>query len=474
MFFRRIQHRLMFFFALLVVAVFFISGWLLQWTIHQIMEAELGRKLTAVASASSVQFDESEIEFLLKGVGPWTGRRLRERLLRLKKTTGVKRIYLFDLKEKSLLDTEEKIERGTPYFRIRFYRREMEKIQEGKSAYSILFRGIDDLPTMTGYAPLFYKEKVVGGIGVDGSVTFLGAVNRLRRRLYLIGILGTLVAVGVGILMAGTITRPIRKLVRVSKQIGQGDYSEPIPLLTKDEIGRLASTMEEMRKGVVERERELKTMLAGVAHEIRNPLGGIELFAGLLADKVSHDKKAEEHLDRIQREISHLKDIVNSFLEYARPKEPHREDCQLSETLTEAGLLLEDQMKKQGISLLIPEEINSITVLADPTHLKRIVLNLFQNAVQAMPDGGEIEIRWSQKYDSVFLFIKDKGRGIPQDVQEKIFVPFFTTREKGTGLGLSIVKGLAEANGGSIRLIQSDKYGTEFEVQFERYSNKKV
>ncbi|MFH1943893.1 MAG: HAMP domain-containing sensor histidine kinase [bacterium] len=466
MFLDRIQNRFVFFFVLLVIVILIVSGWTLQWMIRRSLEAELGRKLVAVAQAASVQLEEEDIGFLIQGMGPRIQERMQQRLLRLQKSTDVKRIYFFDMSGNSLLDTEEHTERGDAYFNLQFYRREIEDIRNQKSSYSILFTGIDGRPTMTGFAPLYNAGQVIGGIGVDGSVTFLEAVNKLQNRLYLIGAAGTFAAIVISLTLAGSITRPIGKLVKASKKIGRGDYSESIPPLAKGEIGLLAKTMEEMRKGVVEREKDLKAMLAGVAHEIRNPLGGIQLFTDLLADEVSKDKDAQKHIDRISKEIGHLKEIIDSFLTYARPQEPDKKICPLKETIAEAGLLMENHFKERGITLWTPEDADEGHVWADPNHLKRIVLNLLHNAAQAMPDGGEIKIGWKGSGDSIDLSFRDSGRGIPEELHEKIFTPFFTTHEKGTGLGLTIVKSLVEANGGAIRLVRSDANGTEFEITF--------
>ena len=473
MFLHRIHYRLVFLFVGFVVVVLSVSGWLLHWLLRQSLEAELGRKLVAVASAASVQLDEGEIGFLIQGAGPRTRQHLQQRLLRLKETTDVRRIYLFDLEGKSLLDTEEAAVSGGSYFGLRFYRREMAEIRRGRSTHSVLFEGVDGAPTMTGYAPLFLARGVVGGVGVDGSATFLAAVEGLRYRLYLIGLLGTLAAMALGIFMAGSITRPVGKLVGASERIGRGDYGDPIPTLGKGEIGLLAGTMEEMRKGVVERERELKAMLAGVAHEIRNPLGGIELFSGLLTDEVAEDTEARKHVDRISREVSHLKEIVNSFLAYARPQEPKREACRVGDAVEEVNLLLERQMEEQGVALSVSGGMNGVRAWIDPTHLKRVVINIFRNAIQAMPKGGEIRVRSEEEDARVFLYFEDTGEGIPEDVQPRIFTPFFTTRQMGTGLGLSIVKGLVEANGGSIRLVRSNRRGTAFVVALERFVDDK-
>lgn len=470
----RIQYRLIFIFVSLVIAIFLISGWMLHWMIRQSLETELGRKLMAVATASSVMFGEEEIGFISQGSGPRTENYLRDKLERMREATGVKRIYFFDSSGKSLLDTEDDIARGSAYFGLRFYRREIEEVQAGQSTYSVLFEGIDGLPTMTGYAPLYQGDIILGGVGVDGSATFLDSVNTMRRRLYLLGILGSCAAIGLGIFMAGSITRPIEKLVRASKRIGEGNYDGSIPFLGKGEIGLLAETMEEMRRGVVEREHELKAMLAGVAHEIRNPLGGIELFAGLLSDEVSEESEASSHVDRIVKEVGHLKKIVDHFLFYARPHDPNKEGCSLDDTVEETSHLVENQISQLGIVLSVKSEKPSIIVWADPDHLKRILLNLLQNAIQAMPNGGEIRIRWCLADGQVSIFVQDDGDGMSREVQEKIFTPFFTTRDQGTGLGLSIVKGLVEVNGGSIRLVRSDENGSEFEVKLQQYNQSPI
>ena len=468
MFFHRIHYRIISLFVILVIAILFISGRMLHWTIRQSLEAEVGRKLMAVANAVSVQFEEEEIGFLVEGIGSRTKTHLLHRLLRMKKATQVKRIFLFDMEGKSLLDTEQTTDPGNSYFRLQFYRTEIEEIKKGRSAHSILFQGIDKEPTMTGFAPLLQNEQFVGGVGVDGSISFLGAVFQMRERLYRIGIAAAFVAVILGLLMARTITGPLWKLVKASRQIGQGDVSEPVPSLGKGEIGLLAQTMEEMRNSVIERERELKTMLAGVAHEIRNPLGGIELFAGLLSDEVAQNKNATAHMERITSEVTHLKEIVNSFLDYARPQEPSKENFLLREVLFDVRLLLENELKTHNIILPLPKDTDDATVFADPEHVKRILLNLIRNAIQAMPDGGKMHIRWEKTDHTIELYLKDEGRGIPQEIRDKIFTPFFTTRDKGTGLGLSIVKGLIEANDGTIRLASSDKKGTEFVVSLPK------
>jgi len=467
MFFQRIQYRLIFLFVLFVALILIFSGYTLLWSIRQQLETELGRKLTAVANAASVQLEETEVEYLLISPGPRIRSRLTDRLLRIQSVTGVKQIYLFDTDGTSLLDTDPAVTSNTPYFRLRFYRREMEALEAGESSYTILFEGIDGQPTMTGFSPVYLNGRVVAGIGVDGSVTFLEGVRRLRNRLYLIGLLGIGLAVILGLFMARSITTPVAKLARISRKIGRGDYSEPIPPLSRGEIRQLAQTMEEMRGSVLQRENDLKAMLAGVAHEIRNPLGGIELFTGLLLNDVNERSKAASHVRRIMKETAHLKQVVNSFLNFAKPQKPDKALYSVDTLIAESAAVLQPEIEKKSLNVLRTGAPRNLKVCADSGHMKQILINLLQNAVQATPEGGHIHIHGSEGKDgTVRIDIEDTGEGIPKDRQALIFTPFFTTRDTGTGLGLSIVKELVEINGGSLSLIRSNENGTCFRVEF--------
>lgn len=466
MFSHKLQYRIVLFSMTLIVIILVISGWSLHWVIRQSLEREMGEKLMSVANAASTYFNEEEIRFLLDGPGPRLQSRLRNQLNRLKQATQSKRIYFFNEQRKSLLDTDPGIEGGDNYFHLRFHQKEISSLKNGESSHSVLFQSIDAQPTMTGFAPLLSNNRIVGGVGVQGSATFLKAVKQFYQRLYLIGVIGLVLAFIFSILLTKTITDPINRLVQSSKKIGRGDYQEAIPSLGKSEIGLLAQTMEEMRKNVTGREQELKAMLAGVAHEIRNPLGGIELFTGLLTDEVKENSEAKKHVKRISREIDYLKEIVNNFLDYARPQKPKLEHCQIGDTIHEVQSLCTEDLKQYGIDVEITGDKDQKTIWCDPIHFKRILLNLLRNSIQAIEGGGIIKIHWIKDQNRVSLFVGDSGTGISPKDQENIFKPFFTTREKGTGLGLSIVKSLIDINGGSIRLVKSDQNGTDFEVQF--------
>jgi len=459
----RIHIRLTFFFFGLLIAVLAVGGLSIQWSIRRSMEAELGKKLEAVASAAAVVFDEEEIGYLLSSPVPRLEEYLRKKLLLLRDRTGVKRIYFFDFTNRNLIDTRKESKSGEGIFSLQFYSNEIETVRRGKPSHSILFEGIDGEPTMTGFSPLSVQGKVVGGSAVDGSASFLGAIRALNRRLLQTALIASIATVVLALLLSKTITRPIARLVRSSEQIGRGRYEDPIPTLGKSEIGVLSETMESMRVNVVERERELKAMVAGVAHEIRNPLGGIQLFVELLGEETADLPAASGHVDKIRREVRYLNDIVDRFLEYARPNEPHREAVDVLPVLREISASIEPELGRRSVALSLPGENWTVTV--DPNHFKRMSLNLIQNAAQAMPEGGTISIRGSVKGALLQLEFSDTGGGIRPENRERIFSPFFTTREKGTGLGLSIVRQLAEANGGRVLLLKSDGKGTVFGLE---------
>jgi signal transduction histidine kinase len=464
MFLYRIQNRILFLFVGLVVSIILLSGWLLDWSIRRSLEAELGRKLIAVAQAVSASLDPEEIAVLMEGPGPRTARRLDEKINRFRTKTEVARIYLFDTRERILLDTGVEDQSRPSDVDLLFFKSELEAVWRGNPAHSILFEGVDGRPAMTGFSPVLVDGAVRAGVAVEGSATFLDAARQMRNRLISIAALSIFSAIGLGLFLARTITQPIKRLVTASNRIGRGDYSAPVLEPGKDEIGHLAGTMEIMRRSILERENELKALVAGVAHEIRNPLGGMELFAGLLKDDVKPGTPASKNVEHIAREIGHLKEIVNRFLDFARPQKPVQESCRVRDILQSCLDLIDGPLSNRHIR--VENRISDFdTVWVDPNHLKEILLNLVQNSLDALPENGTLILTSRREGPFLVLHIEDTGRGIPEEIRAQIYTPFFTTRPDGTGLGLSIAKSLVEANGGGLHLISSGPDGTKFEIR---------
>jgi signal transduction histidine kinase len=462
MIFHRLHHRLIAAMTGLIIILLGTVGLTLHWSIRQSLEKALGEKLESVAATLSSQYTSEEVSLMIEDMGPRLKLYFMQPLTGMLESADLKRVYIFTLDYRSLLDTDTTA--GPVYYQLQFFNEMMKKLRSGETSHTPLFTDIEGIPVMSGFAPIRLNETVIGGVGVDGNVRFLNAVKRLNHQMILFGTLSTIIAVILATLISRTLTQPIAALSRVSQQIGAGHYHTKVPQSGLKEIGQLAYAMEIMRQNVIRREKELKTMVAAVAHEIRNPLGGITLFTDLLTDELPKDHSAIMHLNRIRSEIGYLNEIVHRFMEFAKPETPQPENCRPCRIVKELVDTLSPELHRTD-QIDVSDCDETIQLRTDPNHLKRILLNLLQNSLHAINESGQVQIRILQKGDCL-IQIEDSGSGIPPEIQEEIFDPFFTTREKGTGLGLAIVRQLTEANGGKINLVRSDQNGTLFELRF--------
>ncbi len=213
-----------------------------------------------------------------------------------------------------------------------------------------------------------------------------------------------------------------------------------------------------------ERLAALGEMIAGVSHEIRNPLGIIRSTAELLHGRTENDRQ-KRLTSIIVEESSRLNDIVTEFLDFARPKLPRMAPCRLEDIIERNLHAIEAQCQMHSITVERVYETGDYTMEADGDLLYRAFLNLFANALQAMPDGGSLRVRTvllngTNGGPRIELRIRDSGPGIPEEVRKKIFNPFFTTRETGTGLGLAIVQSILDSHNGEIEARSWDGKGT--------------
>jgi signal transduction histidine kinase len=333
--------------------------------------------------------------------------------------------------------------------------RELDEVWGGKpTASQVLFEGNDGLLYKTGYAPLLRDGKVVGAIGVEGSAQFFGPLRTLARSFLalLVVTLGMLAAAA--LVTARALSVPLERLVSAATRIGKGDLTTRVAQEQTPEIGALAAQLEAMREALESRDRQLKMMLGGVAHEVKNPLGGIELFAGLLHEELSsptvNSKEALEHTSRIRRELDYLKRIVDDFLAFAREQKMAKAPFAAVGWLQTAADVIAGDARQKQVTLTVTADDG--TLEGDFNLLTSALVNLVKNAVQASPDGKTVRIV-GRKVDGQYVVeVGDEGGGIPGELQSRIFEPFFTTREKGTGLGLPLARKLVEAHRGTLSL----------------------
>ncbi len=202
-----------------------------------------------------------------------------------------------------------------------------------------------------------------------------------------------------------------------------------------------------------ERMVALGEMVAGISHEIRNPLGIIGSTAQLLHQKTDEDDPKKQLGKIIMEETARLNSIVTDFLDFARPTTPHFSECRVDVVLEKNLKFLEVELKRRNIKVELRVAENGRPVYADGDLLYRAFLNIFVNAMEALDEGGIIQVITRYKdsrEDTLEVIISDTGSGISKETMGKIFDPFFTTRETGTGLGLPIVRNIIESHGGTV------------------------
>jgi signal transduction histidine kinase len=214
-----------------------------------------------------------------------------------------------------------------------------------------------------------------------------------------------------------------------------------------------------------ERLSSMGEMAAGISHEIRNPLGIIRSSAELLKKKVAKVDPENRIPDIIVEEASRLNAIITDFINYAKPRSPNIAACRVEEVIEKNITFLEAQIKKQGYVIKKNYQNFLPEIMADGTMLYQSFLNILINAMQSMPEGGRILVEVSLSDHLVTVHFDDEGQGIPNENLEKIWDPFFTTKEMGTGLGLGIVKNIVESHGGSIQIVNRPIRGTRVTIE---------
>jgi signal transduction histidine kinase len=463
----RIGRRLVLSFVLLVMIIVGGTGWVLYKLTYRSLVAQMSTHLVSVAQVTAAQVTAaSDGGDLLRRLRPgWESfrfyRNLTARLSRIQELVGARRIYVFDRRGRSLLDTESGTPIGTEYHQLWVRdRSEVERVWGGEAVHSVLFPA-EDVYYMTGYAPIYSGGERVAAVGVDIGAGFMGTIRVFERSVYIFGAVSVLLTVVVGLGMARTITRPIQRLVRAAREIGRGDLGQAVGSPANNELGYLGYTMEEMRRKLLARDAQLRQMLGGVAHEMRNPLGGIEIYAGLIADDLPDGDPRKAHIQKVIGEVRNLNKVITEFLDFARPAPPEPEAVEIDVLVEEAAFILGPEMQAAGVEYEARVEAG-LCVFADAEQLRRALLNLIKNAVQAMPDGGRLEVRGESQGGEVVVSIEDSGPGMDEETRARLFEPFFTTKEKGSGLGLAIVQQALEVNGGRVEVGAGAQGGTVF------------
>jgi len=444
-------------------------GYLAYRAAAQAMEAQLGEALIAVARTAAEQVGKPRALRLEPGdEDSRTYRNLQERLEAVRAAAQVERIVLFDRRGRALVDSAGERRIGEALVELSADRAELRAVLAGEPRSSLLFTGRDGEVFKTGFAPVRVEDdpEVVAVVAVDGSARFFEPLEDLGRSLGLVGGLALGLVGLISVLVARGITRPLQRLAAAARDIGQGELEGEIEVETRDEIGVLAGTLNDMRRSILARDQQLQMMLAGIAHEVRNPLGGMALFVGLLREEVADRPTALAQLERVATELGYLERVVRDFLEFARKRPPELEAVDAGEELAAVAALVTTELAEAGLRLELQVDATPGGLRWDRERMRGALLNLLRNAIQASGPGGQVALRLRAhgRDGAVALEVSDQGAGIPPELQEKVFEPFFTTRQKGTGLGLALVRKVAEAHGGRLELASEVGRGTTLRI----------
>lgn len=318
----------------------------------------------------------------------------------------------------------------------------------------------------------------------------------------------TFVATGLMVLFAGTVVlvlgvwmvgRPLHLVTQKARRIGQGDFSGPLGMRQKDEVGLLAREVDAMcerivaanersasaaaaRLQAVEQLRHADRLVtvgrlaAGIAHELGTPLNILLARIQMLRRGGLPPETVAEYLDESRGQVNLMTAIIRQLVDFARRREPKAASCDLSSVARSIAKLVEPLARKRGVEVTVTTT-EPVQAYADSLQIEQVLSNLVLNALHACAEGGKVELsvgKWTELLPegmtapegAVYLQVADNGSGIAPDALPRIFEPFFTTKEigQGTGLGLSVVHGIVQDHGGRILVKSELSQGSTFTV----------
>ena len=453
------RSRIILTFTIITVLLVVLMSRLSYYTVRTIYLNQVEDQISLFMPVIAKNIDVAYLKFLEPNSNEtFTTDYYRKNLLRFLNQFMLKRTFLFDTNLNILVQTDTAGQFLNPEPALLLNQREIYDLEVGDCITSIPFKGRDGLWYLWG----FYRINQNYFIGVQENAARLAKVDRLSVIFWGIGLGGVLLTIFAGWLLAGTLSRPIERLVGFSKKLGEGDFSASMPENIRGELRILAAALDNMRQGLARNQREKEKMLAQIAHEIRNPLGGIELLAGLVKEDMQSANHSTAYIEKILKEISALKELISAYLNYSRPQPAQPEWVVVSRQVEELKMLFRDQLTKKKITL--QNKTGDQKIRFDPNHFRQVLLNLIGNSLETMKTGGEIVVSASDNRHQKTVQVSDTGPGIDPQHISRIFDPFFSTKTEGTGLGLAICKKLCAENQAHISVSNNRESGCTFSI----------
>jgi signal transduction histidine kinase len=328
------------------------------------------------------------------------------------------------------------------------------------------------------------SQQLMGVLLVGSSRRPLAELQRqIVSAAMLVGGAGILVAILASLWFAARVTKPVVSLAEAARRVAAGDLYAKVDVESSDELGELATAFNRMTEDLLQqKERTLQAervaawreLARRLAHELKNPLFPLQVTVENL---IRAKEKSPEMFEEVFREgtatllaeVNNLKTIIGRFSEFSRMPQPHRKPTQLNEVVRSVLRVFQAQLKeKSQIAVRTELESDLPEISADSDMLHRALSNLVLNAIDALPQGGEIIVRTKSFGNRVELSVSDTGAGLTPEECERLFTPYYTTKQHGTGLGLAIVQSVVSDHGGRISVESTKQNGTTFRIELPR------
>lgn len=328
------------------------------------------------------------------------------------------------------------------------------------------------------------KDHPLLGILLIGNSrrTYVALKRSIRDSALLVGGGGILLAILLSSWAAARVTRPVEQLALAAQEVAAGNWNARVEVTGDDEIGQLADSFNRMTTELLSQKERLiqservaawRELARRLAHELKNPLFPLQLTVENL---LRAREQSAEQFDEVFREssrtllgeISNLKAIIGRFSEFSKMPQPQWQKVQINDVVRGVAQLFQAQLQAPGrpaIACRLELDENLELIAADPELLHRALSNLVLNAMDAMPNGGTLTLRTRGGHGKVVIEVTDTGSGLTREECERIFTPYYTSKQHGTGLGLAIVQSVVSDHGGRISVHSEPGKGTTFVIE---------
>lgn len=315
--------------------------------------------------------------------------------------------------------------------------------------------------------------------------TYVELMRHIRSAALMVASGGILLAILLSSWAAARVTRPVVQLAHAAQEVAAGNWNVRVDVWGPDELGQLADSFNRMTTELLGQKERLmqaervaawRELAQRLAHELKNPLFPLQLTVeNLMRARQQTPEQFEEVFRESSRtllaEIANLKGIIERFSEFSKMPQPQLQRVQVNEVVRGVAQLFQAQLEAPGhakVSCDLQLDTHLEPVAADAELLHRVISNLVLNAMDAMPQGGALTLRTRNEDDKVLIEVADAGSGLTPEECERIFTPYYTSKQHGTGLGLAIVQSVVSDHGGSIRVHSEPGRGTTFVIQLPR------